>query len=149
MSESITFTVPGPPHGKGRPRASLRGAHIRMYTDARTVAYEDRVCLYAGQAHTGPPWTGPVSVAITTYRKRPARPGPRHECRAGLEGPGGYRYCTTKPDADNCAKSVLDGCSMAGVWVDDVQVVELGVVQVWCLEGETARTLVTVSRLGP
>ena len=108
----ITFTVPGPPHGKGRPRASLRGGHVRMYSDPKTVAYEDRVCFYASQA-CGVPWTvlnGPVAVEIVAWRKRPGKPGPKHECRAGIEVDG-RMLCTAKPDADNIAKAVLDGCT--------------------------------------
>ena len=145
----ITFTVPGPPHGKGRPRASLRGGHVRMYSDPKTVAYEDRVCFYASQA-CGVPWTvlnGPVAVEIVAWRKRPGKPGPKHECRAGIEVDG-RMLCTAKPDADNIAKAVLDGCNHAAVWYDDVQVVDVRVVKVWCREGETPRTDVSVRPLG-
>lgn len=147
MLPHLTFTVPGPPHGKGRPRAARMGnMGVRMYTDAKTVAYEDRVALYASQAANGPPLEGPVSVYIAAFRARPKRPGPRHECRAG---PGGeHPLCTAKPDADNIAKSVLDGCSLAGIWRDDQQVVMLSILKLWCAAGELPRTEIRIGSAG-
>ena len=150
MRRDLAFVVPGKPHGKGRPRASLRGGTMRMYTDAKTLAYEDRVAFYSTQAmgDKDGPMHGPLRVFIVAYRQRPQKPGRNHECRSGrlLEGDG-HRLCTSKPDADNIAKSVLDGCNQAGVWLDDVQVADLNVVKLWCAEGETPRTEVRIIEL--
>ena len=154
----LAFTVPGPPHGKGRPRASLRGAHIRMYTDAKTVAYEDRVGLCAIQAMRdvlwGKPKAGPIDVVITAYRKRPKRPPKTHECRTGhrvftVDTDGPRRLCTAKPDGDNIAKAVLDACNHAGVWRDDTQVASLSVLKVWAREGEAPRADVRITCYPP
>ena len=139
------FTVMGPPTGKGRPRASSFGGRVRLYTDARTAAYEDRVAWAAREAFGSMArLEGPVCVSIVTYRERPAKPARGHESRSGLLC-GEHRYCTAKPDADNVAKSVLDGCNLAGVWRDDVQVVDLRVLKLWAGEGESPRTEVEVS----
>ena len=135
----LTFTVPGEPHGKGSVRASLRGGGVHTYKNPKTVAYEDRVALFASRAARGMPIEGPVRVSIVAYRRRPKSPPRKHECRTGIEA-GSHRWCTKKPDADNCAKSVLDGCTTAGVWMDDCQVADLRVSKFWCNEGEHPRT---------
>lgn len=143
---TLLFTVPGPPHGKGRPRASTRGGHVRMYTDKRTAAYEQRVAWAAAEAlGDQPPITGPVSVSVIAYRQRPKKPGPKHECRGGVRWDGtGYRLCTSKPDIDNLMKSILDGINFAGVWGDDVQVAECHAMKLWCRADEQPRTEVKV-----
>jgi Holliday junction resolvase RusA-like endonuclease len=143
----LIFEVPGPPHGKGRPRAARFAGGVRLYTDAATVAFEDRVALHATQAAgIVRPIEGPVRVEVCAYRARPKAPGVSHEARSGLML-GGARACSTKPDADNIAKSVLDGCSLAGLWRDDCQVVDLYVRTLWAREGELPRTVVTVEEL--
>jgi Holliday junction resolvase RusA-like endonuclease len=61
----ITFTVPGQPQGKGRPRIGKIGQHARMFTPAKTVAYEGLIALAAQEAMAGrPPIDGPVSATI-------------------------------------------------------------------------------------
>ena len=47
MTVAIYFVVPGQPIGKGRPRASTRGGFVRMYTDAKTVTYENAIARQA------------------------------------------------------------------------------------------------------
>jgi Holliday junction resolvase RusA-like endonuclease len=148
----IRFSVPGPPHGKGRPRFVARGGRVRTYTDEATAAYEDRVALHARTAMgLARPLEGPVRVEIVAYRARPKAPGPSHECRAGVQieipGVGLRRLCTAKPDADNVVKAVWDGCTLAGLWFDDVQVATHAAVKVWADEGELPRTDVAVEVL--
>lgn len=47
---SAEFTVPGRPHGKGRPRATVVNGHARLYTPDTTAAYEAAV-REAGSPH--------------------------------------------------------------------------------------------------
>jgi Holliday junction resolvase RusA-like endonuclease len=117
-----------------------------MYTDGKTVAFEDRVALHARQRFgVAPVIEGPVEVQIVAYIKPPAKPGPRHECRAGRDNIAYRRkYCTKKPDSDNIAKSVLDGCGHAFVWRDDRQVTVLQIVKLWATADEPPRTVVTI-----
>ncbi|PQM05684.1 RusA family crossover junction endodeoxyribonuclease, partial [Pseudomonas aeruginosa] len=49
----VMFTVPGEPQGKGRPRIGRVGAHARMFTPAKTVAYEGLVAMAAQEALAG------------------------------------------------------------------------------------------------
>jgi Holliday junction resolvase RusA-like endonuclease len=140
----ITFTVPGPPHGKGRARSTRGGRH---YTPAKTVRYEAIVAQCARKVKPREPFGGPVGVRITAFRARPDAPRPGHECRRTDAMLYGRVACTMAPDVDNIAKTVLDGCNHAGVWGDDRQVAELVARKVWCEVGEEARVEVSVYSL--
>lgn len=59
----FTFTVPGPPVPKGRPRMTRRG---RVYTPQKTLDYENKVLVAALQARC-PRFTGPVSIELQVY----------------------------------------------------------------------------------
>ena len=61
----IVFTVPGEPQGKGRPRIGRVGQHARMFTPAKTVAYEGLVALAAQEAMQG----RDIPVTRREYRK--------------------------------------------------------------------------------
>lgn len=112
----ISFTIPGAPRGKGRPRATVRGGRIRTYTDDRTASYEALVALAAQAAYKGAPLTGPVGVHIVVVLPRPKRLTRRKD-------PTGLIPAPARPDVDNVVKAILDGA--AALWVDDGQVVDL------------------------
>lgn len=119
MSVAIYFVVPGQPVGKGRPRASSRGGFVRMYTDAKTVKYEQIVARQATFAMHGMALlTTAISMRIVCFYRIPPSWSKRKQMQA-LNGelfPG-------KPDADNVAKAVMDACHV--VYVDDKQVTRL------------------------
>lgn len=118
---SIRFTVPGQPQGKGRPRVGTIGAHARMFTPAKTLAYEGFIALQAQIAMAGHDLVeGPVEVRMFIALKVPAS-WPQKKQRQALEG---LVLPTTKPDKDNVIKAVFDALNGV-VWKDDVQVVDL------------------------
>ena len=96
----LSFTVPGPPQPKERPR---KGAGGRFYTPDSTRGYESSLRLYALQAVRLGGWplgtTEPVGVTLHVYF-----PDERRR------------------DLDNAAKC-LDGANGI-VWNDDSQIVE-------------------------
>ena len=117
----IVFTVPGQPQGKGRPRVGKVGAHARLFTPVKTVAYEGLISIAAQQAMAGAPLLdGPVSVEMHIDCQVPASWSGKKQ-RAALDGDV---RPTTKPDADNVVKAVFDGLNGVA-WRDDVQVVDL------------------------
>lgn len=121
----IDFIVPGQPQGKGRPRVGKAGQHARMYTPAKTVAYEGLIAHAAHAAlHGLPMLDGPVAVRMQLHCQVPASWSRRkqQDALAGKIRP------TTKPDVDNVVKAVFDGCNGV-LWRDDVQVVELHVTK--------------------
>ncbi len=116
----IWFFVPGPPRGKGRPRAARMGKRIRLYTDDKTVSYESTVALAASRAMASrAPIQGPVSVSMSIALPIPASWSKKKQAQAL----SGQLLPTGKPDADNVVKAVFDAINGI-VWGDDTQVTD-------------------------
>jgi len=118
---AIAFTVPGEPQGKGRPRIGKIGQHARMFTPAKTVAYEGLVAHAAQHAMRDmKPFDGACRIELDVRCTVPASWSQRkqRDALAGLIRP------TKKPDADNVLKAVCDGLNGVA-WKDDVQAVEV------------------------
>ena len=119
----ITFTIPGEPVGKGRPRFSAAGKFPRAYTPEKTASYENLVKFAAELAMRGkPPTTDPVSVTIQAFFPVPQSWSGRKHALATL----GQIFPAKKPDADNIAKIICDSLNCIA-WRDDAQVVSLTV----------------------
>lgn len=117
----ITFTVPGQPVGKGRPRIGKVGQHARMFTPAKTVNYEGLVAHAASFVMAGRALLeGAMDVRLVINCQVPASWSQKKqkEALAGIIRP------TTKPDIDNIEKAIYDAINGV-VWKDDVQVVDV------------------------
>lgn len=113
---TITFTVPGPPRGKGRPKFARRGQFVSTYTDAKTEAYESLVRIaYAQEAKGAEPLTGEAHIEVTAYM--PVASSLSNKRKAALCGCGH----TKKPDIDNVLKAVMDGLNGVA-FRDDAQI---------------------------
>jgi len=118
---SLRFTIPGEPQGKGRARIGKVGGFSRMFTPAKTLAYEGLVAQMAQQAMAGAPlMEGPVSLSLELLHTIP-RSAPKRQRADMLSG---RMRPTKKPDADNVLKAICDGMNGV-VWRDDVQAVEV------------------------
>lgn len=107
-SSPLSFTIPGEPRGKGRPRASRFKGGVRLYTDAKTAGYEGLIAYAAQQALAGrPPLDGPLVVTVLV-RLAPTASTSKKDRAAMLAGD---LLPTKKPDLDNIVKAVLDGCN--------------------------------------
>lgn len=123
MSEPfVTIVLAGAPRGKGRPRFSNAGQFVRVFTDAKTRAFEDRLKSAGIEAMAGKePLDEAVSVSIHAFMEVPTSWSAKKRAMAL----NGDIMPTGKPDWDNLAK-VTD--SLNGVvWRDDSLVVR-GVV---------------------
>ena len=68
--------------------------------------------------------TGPVSLTITwCYPWRKSEPKKNRV--------NGWKYCDTKPDADNLSKMAQDVMTSLNFWTDDSQVAALHFVKIW------------------
>lgn len=137
---SLAFTVPGDPVGKGRPRATTIGGHARMYTPAKTAAYEELVAVYASAAmKKAPLLEHPVRLHLGIYCKVPGSWSKKRkaDALAGIERPA------KKPDTSNILKGIEDGMNGI-VWVDDCQVVELVCSKHYALEPYVSVTVTSV-----
>lgn len=126
----ITFTIPGEPVAKGRPRVTLAGGRAHAYTPAKTAAYEQLVAVYAAAAmQNAPLLEHPVRLRLGIYCKVPGSWSKkrRSDALAGIERPA------KSPDIDNIVKSVADGMNGI-VWIDDSQIVELVCSKHYALE---------------
>lgn len=128
----VSFVVPGTPIGKARARIvarKRRGADGKLatyqqaITPARTVAYENQIKRAATQAMRGRALLeGAVGAIVELYFEPPKS----WSAKKKGDALAGKVYPTSKPDADNVAKAVFDGCN--GItWRDDAQVVEVTV----------------------
>lgn len=138
----IRFDVPGMPQGKGRARVGKVAGHARLFTPGKTVAYEGLIALAAKQAMAGrPPIEGPVAVRLRAVFPVPASWSKKRRA----EALGGLIRPTGKPDADNIAKALGDGCNGV-VWVDDSAIVDVSASKVY---GERPGLYVVVEPLQP
>ena len=125
------LTIPGKPVAKQSFKFTRGG---RRYTEKHVTDYKTMVAYHGTQAFHRP-FEGPLEVRILGYwpsrkpdRKKVPRPAERK---------------ATKPDADNLAKSVLDGLNGIA-FLDDAQVVRL-VVETWhAAQGDPPRVEVEV-----
>ena len=135
--DSISFEVPMIPIGKGRPKFSTYGGHMRAITPERTRNAESTIRLFAQQTMAGYDlFEGPVCVEIVAVFPVPASYSQkkRNLCLMGDILP------TKKPDCDNLVKLCLDSMN-AVVFHDDVQVVRVMARKIY---GEKPRFLITV-----
>lgn len=117
----IDFIVYGPPQGKGRPRVGRAGQNVRMFTPAKTLAYEGLVA-HCGATAMGDRqlFTGPVELRLLIDVQIPASWSKKKQAQALA----GEILPTTKPDVDNVIKAIGDGLNGV-VWKDDVQVTDV------------------------
>jgi len=112
----ISFTIPGQPKGKARPRMCKSG---HVYTPSGTVIYEHRVqAAYLAVAGTVNPRDEISTVEIVAYFAAPKR------IHKKLIGENDWLPCGSRPDADNVAKIVCDALNKIA-WTDDARVATL------------------------
>lgn len=131
---TITFTIPGKPFAKQRPRFSRKSG--RTYTPADTVSFERTVGQLALQ-HFPQPLTGPIKIRImATFQ-----PPPSWSRKKANEHIG--RYHVQRPDIDNIEKAICDGLNRIA-FVDDSQIAWTETRKIW---GPDPRTVVFVEQL--
>lgn len=142
----IQFTVPGEPEGMQRPRAGFRQGRggkkfIQMYSPKESVAYKQKIALFARSRRPDKPFEGPIRVDVIAYLARP-------QYLQTPKSPAHAIWCTQKPDRDNIDKAVLDAITEAGgFWHDDKQVCCGGVAKCYVAIGCQPGLVIKVSRL--
>lgn len=126
---SVFYSIPGEPKGKGRPRFTRQGGFVKTYTPEETVSYEDHVRNEYRLAAQGRTFTGEVHMTIDCYFSIPKRTSKK---KSALMVSGQIRP-TKKPDADNIAKIIADALNNVA-YKDDTQIVEL-IVRRWYTDG--------------
>ena len=68
MVTTWSFTVPGVPVAKGRPRVTIRGGRPRAYTPEKTEKYENLVRLaFREEFPDAEPAAGPIILEFRAY----------------------------------------------------------------------------------
>ena len=121
-------------------RVGKIGGHARMFTPAKTVAYEGLISMAAQQAMgTAALFAGACAIEVECIHSMPKSMSKKDRVRA-LDG---SLRPTKKPDGDNVLKAVCDGLNGV-LWRDDVQAVDSRVVKRY---GETPELRVRVAQL--
>lgn len=132
----ISFSIPGEPVAKGRPRF----ANGHAYTPAKTRIYEETVRLHAIHAMRGKKMlTGAISLRVTAYF-----PTPKSFTRAKTEQAiSGSLLHTKKPDWDNIGKIVSDALNGV-VYPDDAVIADATVSKRYGVEPRVVVTALEI-----
>lgn len=117
---AATFFVPGRPVPQPRPRV-FNG--IAVSNLGPVVGWKKSIALIAKTKAPRKPLTGPLQVHLRFLYAVPKKGQPK----AG-------KPHSSRPDADNLAKALLDGMDKCGYWLDDAQVAVLVVEKRYCPE---------------
>jgi Holliday junction resolvase RusA-like endonuclease len=107
-----------------RPRISKFGA----YYPAKYRKWKAQFAQVIRKAWRDEPINGVLSIGIEIVCKRPAK----------------TKLSTPRPDVDNYAKAVLDGCNGI-VWGDDTQVIHLRITKRWAPKSEPGKIRMSVA----
>ena len=117
----VSFTVPGQPVSKQRPKFARQGRFVRAYTPEQTASYENLVML--SYCKDGEPikLSGAIKATIHAFFPIPKSVSKRkHAQMASNE----VLPIAVRADADNIAKAILD--ALNGIaYDDDKQIIEL------------------------
>lgn len=117
----MKFTIPGEPVAQGRPRFSNRGGFTKVYDPPKSKVYKKFVSEVA-KKNIVVPFEKQIKVKIDVYRFIPKN----FSKKKTLLAINKELRPDTKPDIDNYAKGILDGCNGI-VWKDDNLIVSLTV----------------------
>lgn len=142
---SIAFTIPLSPKPSNRRHAFVVGGHARVVQDRSVVEHQAQIAACAAQHRPATPIEGAISVQIVAVMPRPASLcGVSKRTGEPLQSPV-RRWHATRPDADNLAKSILDG--LRSFWRDDAQVASLTIVKHVAALNESPHYHVTVATI--
>ncbi len=137
----VTFTVPGQPVGKQRPRFSRAGNHVRAYTPEKTVNYETLVRVEYERQCNGFRFSddAQLDMRIMAWFQIPKSASKKR--RQAME----ERRVrpTTKPDSTNIAKAIEDGLNGVA-YHDDAQIVDTMIRRFY---GAEPRVVVTIQEV--
>ena len=145
---TTTFTIPGKPCGKGRPRATSRGKFIKLYSPKETVNYETLVKMAFIESLHGASWpvtTQPFRIHITAYYQRPASHYGTGRNTGTLKA-SAPKYPTVKPDAGNIEKIITDALNTVA-YKDDSQGIEETITKEYATGDNGACVVVTIEMI--
>ena len=137
----FTYEIVGAPIGKGRPRGTSAGGHIRLYTPKKTADWERSAAGLMSASWRREPLDEPVEVEIAAFAHRPKR-------LMRKKDPDGVVWKVSKPEADNICKCVLDSLVMGGILRDDSCVVSVRILDFFTEKDRGPRVCVRLRPVG-
>lgn len=143
----LTFSVPGDPTGKGRPRVCRNAT----FTPAKTKAYQGLVraafaCAYPklvpSPLREPSLHEGPVRVEIVAYYRRPKSHYGTGK-NAGRIKQSAPVWPLVKPDFDNVEKAICDALNGLA-YSDDSQIVDSHFLKVYQIQGAEPCVMVSL-----
>jgi len=127
----LTFSMPGDPKTKLRPRFSRFKGKVKTYDpqneDKNTARWQIKSRMVGRE-----PFKGPLSLSMVCVFNRPKSRENKKEI-----------YHTVKPDLDNVVKWLMD-VGNGILWYDDKQIVRIDAVKIY---GEKPRTIISISEI--
>lgn len=124
----LVFTIPGEPVAFARSNSNGR---VR-FTPKKQRSHAGVIKQFAQEAmnkyKNGEPTSQPLAVSITVTYLQPKSWSAKKKAATIFK--------TSKPDVDNLAKLVMDGCNQL-VWVDDAQIAQLTVQKAYSTVAST------------
>ena len=119
--DAISFTVEGNSVPKGRPRACRTARGVKMFTPAKTEAYESLVRLSAAREMIGKkPFEQPVSLKVSVFLEIPKSWSKKKK----EDAESGKIMPASKPDLDNIIKALTDRMNEI-IYNDDSQIIDI------------------------
>lgn len=131
-----TFTVPGVPIPKARPR--INTTSHRAYTPVKTKKFEELVRFEYLRSNEKKTEVGAVVLGVLFKMPIPVKTK-KADVKKMMNG---KLLPIKRPDLDNLVKSILDGLNGVA-YLDDNQVIEINAKKIY---SETPETVVTLSK---
>jgi len=129
------------PVGKGRPRAVRRGNFVSVYTPKKTKDFELAIADAVSLVFAGTDVLEcALRVCVYAVFRRPKSMSRKKDI-------DGRPHKTTKPDADNILKAVLDGVVLSGAITDDAIVADARCVKKYNAKGCAGLVGIEIERL--
>lgn len=126
MRRQVEFWVSGNPAPQPRPRMTRRGHAYNPPT-----ADEWKKAVRTAWAETGAAtFLEGISIRLSIYMERPKS----HLGKRGLKPSAPVKH-TSKPDADNLAKAIMDALENAGAFKNDSQAYAVNIWKQWATPG--------------
>ena len=141
----ISFSIPGQPIAKSRPRFTTINGKPRPFSSPKSSSFENLVALAAQPFLPPSPISSHISISITFIFQRPLSLL-KFSKRSNLPLSPPHRLPHPhRPDLDNCIKSILDGLNHSGIWIDDSLVTSIVASKFFSAIDEPPHTLVSIS----
>lgn len=141
--DEISFTIPGKPFGKQRPRVVSRGGFARAYTPKETVNYENLVKISYNVENGSKKLNNTIEAELKAYYPIPKSVSKKLYAEMETE----TYPVDKKPDCDNIAKAILDSLNNIA-YNDDSQIYKLTVEKYYSTNPRVDVVLKTPKEIG-